>query len=149
MRMTSYVFSVLLFFFISASGVTQQKAEGDAILGDWYNTEKSGKINIYKCGNKYCGKIVWLKEPNRDGKPKLDKNNPDSKLKSRPIIGLVILQDFEYEGDKEWEDGTIYDPENGKTYSCIMTLKDKNILQVRGYIGFSLLGRTVEWTRAQ
>ena len=87
-----------------------------------------------------------MREPNENGKPKVDKNNPDDDLKSRPLVGMELLSDFEFDDD-EWEDGEIYDPESGKTYSCEMTL-DGNTLNVRGYIGVSWVGRTTEWTRS-
>jgi len=67
-------------------------------------------------------------------------------LRNRPIIGLKILSGFEKEGDNKYVDGTIYDPKNGKTYSCKMTYKGKT-LDIRGYIGISLLGRTTVWER--
>ena len=60
---------------------------------------------------------------------------------------IVVLEGFEFQGDDEWEEGTIYDPNNGKTYSCIITMEDKETIEVRGFIGFSLIGRTVVWTR--
>jgi uncharacterized protein (DUF2147 family) len=63
------------------------------------------------------------------------------------LIGLVILKDFAFNGKDKWEDGTIYDPNNGKTYSCVIRLKNESALEVRGYIGISLLGRTEVWTR--
>jgi uncharacterized protein (DUF2147 family) len=122
-----------------------QKA--DDILGIWLNQEKSAKIEVFKKNNKYYGKIVWLKEPMRDGKPKLDKENEDKSLRSRPIMGMQILNDFEFDDD-EWEDGTIYDPKNGETYSCYIT-KEGDKLNVRGYVGISLLGRTTIWTKAE
>ncbi len=106
-------------------------------------------VEIYQCGSKLCGKIVWLKEPNKDnGTPKTDENNPDKAKHNNPIIGLNILTGFVADGDNEWEDGEVYDPENGKTYSCEMTLNGST-LEVRGYIGVSLFGRTEKWTRAQ
>ena len=81
-------------------------------------------------------------------KPKLDKHNPDAKLKSRPVQNLEILTDFVYEADdNEWTDGEIYDPKTGKTYSCYMVLNNPNELKVRGYIGFSMIGKTNIWTR--
>ncbi|PZP50109.1 MAG: DUF2147 domain-containing protein [Pseudopedobacter saltans] len=119
----------------------------DVIEGDWLNEEKEGKIEIYKHSDgKYYGKLVWLKDPNRDGKPKTDVNNKDAKLKNQPLIGLNILKGFSKDGDI-YSGGTIYDPKNGKTYSCKITAKDKNTLSIRGYIGVSLLGRTTVWTR--
>ena len=121
----------------------------DEIVGVWYNTAKDGKVEIYKAGEKYYGQIVWLKEPidANTGKAKLDINNPDEDKQDVAIIGLKVLRGFEYKGDDVWEDGKIYDPENGKTYSCKMTLRDSEHLDVRGFIGFSLLGRTANWTR--
>ncbi|MGB1017631.1 MAG: DUF2147 domain-containing protein [Chitinophagales bacterium] len=123
----------------------------DEIVGTWFNTAKDGKVEIYKSGEKFFGQIVWLKEPldENTGKPKTDLNNPNDANHQDAIIGLKVLKNFEYKGNGVWENGKIYDPENGKTYSCKMTLKDNNQLDVRGYIGFSLLGRTENWTRAK
>jgi len=126
-----------LAFIFGASGQTKP-AE---ILGTWLSEDKDGKIQIYQQGDRYFGKVVWGK----DGHLK-DDHNPDPKLRNRGRIGLVILQDFAYD-DGVWEDGTIYDPTNGKTYSCTMKLKDRQHLSIRGYIGISLLGRSTVWTR--
>lgn len=122
-----------------------QKA--DDVVGQWYSENNESLIEIYKSGNKFYGKIIWLKEPLRDGKPKVDDKNPDEKLRSRPLIGLVILKDFVFNGKDEWSDGQIYDPKSGKTYSCYMELENKDKLKIRGYIGISLIGRTTYWTR--
>lgn len=122
--------------------------EPDDVLGIWITEDKDAKIEIYKKNEKYHGKIVWLKEPLRNGKPKTDDKNPDESKRERKILGLVIMTNFVYDEDGVWEDGDIYDPKSGKTYSCKMTLsKDKKTLEVRGYIGISLLGRTSVWTR--
>ncbi len=145
------------FFFLSLSAITvtavlsfaKQQTRADAILGSWKNGEGTGVIQIYKNGEKYQGKITWLKEPNdpETGKPKLDKNHPDEKNHSRPILGLVSMWGFSYTGDKEWSGGKIYDNRNGKTYSCKIVMHDNNTLKIRGYIGISLIGRTDTWTR--
>jgi uncharacterized protein (DUF2147 family) len=90
---------------------------------------------------------VWLSEPTENGRPKLDKKNPDAGRRNQQLIGLNLLSHFRFDGDDEWEDGRIYDPESGKTYRCYLTLKDRNTLKLRGYIGVSLLGRTEVWTR--
>lgn len=122
----------------------------NAIEGIWYNTTKSGKVEIYKKGDAYFGKIIWLEEPfdEKTGKPKVDENNPEETKKQTPIMGLLVLKNFKADGDGEFSEGTIYDPENGKTYKCKMSLVDKDHLDVRGYIGFPALGRTENWTRA-
>ena len=125
-------------------------AQNDPVeRGLWYNTEKTAKIQIYKAvDGKYYGKIVWLKIPDRDGHAKIDIYNPDDKRHNDPILGLVMLKGFIKGNGKVYEDGTIYDPSNGKTYSCKMTLNGNN-LDVRGYVGFSMFGRTEHWTKAE
>jgi uncharacterized protein (DUF2147 family) len=143
-------FTLLLAFIFLITLRLYAQNNPDAVLGTWYNGSRESRIEIYKCADKYCGKIVWLNEPNyEDGKPKVDKNNPDAKLKSRPIMGMPLMKDFEYDSKNVWEDGEIYDPKSGKTYSCKMTLTDNDRLEVRGYVGISLIGRTDVWTRAK
>lgn len=123
-------------------------AQSDPIVGTWFNEEQTAKVRIYQAKNdKFYGKIVWLKEPTKNGSPKVDENNPDEDKRNEPLDGLIILKGFEKDGSKEYEDGTIYDPKNGKTYSCIITHKGDK-LDVRGYVGISLLGRTTTWTKA-
>ncbi|WP_299289856.1 DUF2147 domain-containing protein [uncultured Mucilaginibacter sp.] len=124
------------------------KAQTDKVEGLWYNDAKTAKVQITKAASgKFNGKIVWLKDPLENGKPRTDQLNPDEQLRKRPILGLKILSDFEKEGDDKYVDGKIYDPKNGKTYSCKMTYKGKT-LDIRGYIGISLIGRTTVWERA-
>ncbi len=120
-----------------------QSVTKDAVLGDWIPESKDGKISIYKQGEKYFGKV----SAGKNGEKK-DVNNPDEKLRTQSIIGSVILKDFEFSG-KYWENGTIYDPNNGKTYSCNIKIKKPNELEIRGFIGISILGRTTVWTRAK
>ncbi len=141
---------ILSFIFLFAVGsVCLAQTEGDAIVGVWKNGEGTGMVKIVRNGEKYQGKIVWLKEPidPETGKPKLDKNHPDENVRSRPVLGLTNTWGFVYKGENVWDDGNIYDPKNGNTYSCTIKLKDKNTLEVRGYIGISLIGRTDLWTR--
>ena len=126
----------------------RSQAKADDIVGYWQTKGKNpAKIQIYKTDDRYHGKIVWLTEASENGKPKVDKKNPDLSKRGQPIVGLPILSGFKFDGNDEWEEGKIYDPESGKTYSCYLSLKDKNTLKVRGYIGVSLLGRTEYWTR--
>ena len=124
-------------------------APSDDVVGIWLNSSGKGKIQIYKENGKYFGKIVWLREPmNEKGQPKLDVKNPNISLQSKPLVGAIILRDFDFEAG-EWTNGKIYDPENGKDYKCYMRLKDPNTLNVRGYIGISMIGRTEVWTRTK
>jgi uncharacterized protein (DUF2147 family) len=115
----------------------------------WYNEEKTAKIQIYKGqDSKFYGKVVWLKVPEVDGKPKVDIHNTDKSKRNNPIMGLVILKGFKKAGEHTYESGTVYDPKNGKNYSCTLTRKGDK-LDVHGYIGFSLLGRSTIWTKAE
>jgi uncharacterized protein (DUF2147 family) len=143
-------FSLLAVFLLAFSPYLspQTSAEGDKLVGVWEPSHGKAKIKVTKIGEKYYGKIVWLKEPNDEkGNAKVDKNNPDESLRSTPLMGYRILKDFVYKGNNTWEDGTIYDPENGSTYSCVIKLKDDNTMDVRGYIGVSMIGRTDTWKR--
>ena len=127
-------------------------AQADKILGTWLNEPKDGKIEVYKKGDQYFGKIIWLKNNvNEDGtSPKLDSKNEDEKLRSRSIVGVNILKDLEWdEDDNEWDDGEIYDPRSGSTYSLYAKLVDSNTLFLKGYIGFAMIGRSTTWTRVK
>ena len=119
-------------------------------VGTWTNSEKKATFEIYQCGAKLCGKIVSILEPNdANGKPKTDSENPNAKLRSRPRLGMVFMEGFVYDADNKWDDGKIYDPESGKTYSCYMKMESANQMEVKGYIGFSLIGRSQAWTRVK
>ena len=147
---------ILVFAF---GGICHAATEpADAVVGEWLTAEGKGRVEIVKKVNakkqtRYHGRIVWLKEPKypaddeEAGKTKHDRHNPDAAKRKKPIVGLTMLSNFEYTGDKTWSNGTIYDPENGKTYKCVITMPNPKKLHVRGYIGFSFLGRTTVWTR--
>ncbi len=127
---------------------TAEVAESDKIVGVWEVGSGKARVKVTKYGDKFGGKIVWLKEPNYpDGTKKVDKNNPDETKRSTPLLGYNNLLGFSYKGKSEYDGGTIYDPENGSVYNCNISLKDDNTLEVRGYIGVSLFGRTDTWKR--
>lgn len=118
------------------------------VFGKWKTIDdESGEaksiVEIYKQNGEVYGKIVEIIDPSKrdvacDKCPGSDKN--------KPILGLVIIKGLEKDGD-EYNGGTIMDPNNGKVYKCYIELEDANTLNVRGYIGFSLLGRTQQWLR--
>ena len=116
-------------------------------LGHWKNEDAT--FEIFESDGKLSGRIVDLTEPLRDGKPKVDIHNTDPSKRSRPIMGMVFMYGFEKRSDTKWENGTIYDPKSGNTYSCTMELDGPDKLKVRGYIGISLIGRTDVWTRVR
>ena len=133
---------------LSISSISAFAQTNSDIVGEWYNAEKDAIITIYEDGETVSGKITWMLYPNDDkGNPKTDPLNPDEKLKSRPRMGMVMMSGFTFIKDKVWDDGELYDPKKGKTYSGMMTLKDSNTIDLRGYIGFSFIGRSSTWTR--
>ncbi len=151
MKVKLFFISLLVSVFITPNLMAQ---DADKILGYWLTQEDDSQVKIFKAKNgKYYGDIKWLDEPNEeDGTPKVDDENSNPELQKRPILGLQLLKSFNYdEKDQEWVDGTIYDPKNGKTYKCFMWFEegDDITLHVKGFIGFSLLGREVEWKREE
>lgn len=142
-------FTFLFFCFLSAALLLFAQNKATDVIGVWLTPgDNAARIEIYKVGEKFYGKIVWVQNPNINGKPKLDSNNPNSSKQNVPRLGLEIMKGFTFNGSDEWKNGDIYDPETGKTYSAYMYLKDRNTLKLRGYIGFSFLGRTETWARA-
>lgn len=126
-----------------------QSNNADAIIGFWKTGDGKAIVEIFKQADKYSGKIVWLAEPNdpETNRPKVDKKNEDEKLRTRPILGMVNLRDFKFIKNKLWEEGKIYDPKSGEDYSCTIKLVNENTIEVRGYVGISLFGRTDTWKR--
>jgi uncharacterized protein (DUF2147 family) len=145
-------FLPLLFAFIMMGSVDVMAQSADDICGFW--TTEGGKsiVKIYKKSDgKYYAMIMWLKEPTYDdGTKKRDKENPDASLRDRPVVGLEIMKGFEWDGDdKEWNGDHLYDPESGNTYKGTMTLNedDHDVMDLRGYVGITLIGRTSVWVR--
>jgi uncharacterized protein (DUF2147 family) len=141
----------VIMLFTAVSLIARTFTAADDIIGTWYTGSKEAKVTIFKTGNTYYGKISWMKEPlDATGKPKTDNKNSDKSQHTKPILNLLILKSFEYNtAQKKWENGTIYDPKSGKTYSCNITMPNANTLEVRGYMGISLVGRTDTWTKAE
>lgn len=130
-------------------------SEAGRVLGLWYTPERDVTIEITTDGKTFSGRIVAMDEPIHPadapdglaGKPKTDTNNPDENLRSRPIVGLQLVGGFTFGGGNEWIDGTIYNPRDGETYQCVMTLQEDGTLEVHGYVGIPLFGKTQIWTR--
>jgi uncharacterized protein (DUF2147 family) len=139
--MKRFCLSFIPLFLLSVSLLASSNA--DAILGEWLSQEKDGKIVIFKQGDQYFGKISWGKIPG-----KKDTKNPEEKLRNKDLVGAVILKNFKFTGSS-WENGTIYDPNSGKTYDCILKIRDGNkTLDIRGFVGAAMFGRTSTWTRS-
>ncbi len=122
--------------------------EAPAVLGRWLSESKTGIIDIHRCGEKLCGRLVWIKDPlDKTGKPLVDDQNPKPELRARPRCNLVMMGDFEPRGGNQWGGGWIYDPTSGKTYDAKMRLEG-DLLKLRGFIAISLFGESQTWTRA-
>ena len=121
--------------------------KSDDILGFWLSEKKTAVVEISKIKNKFMGKIVWLKDIH-DGKikNKFDDKNPKKELQKRSLMGLEMLYGFVFTSG-EWKDGKIYDPESGKTYSAKMKLESAKKLDLRGYVGIPMFGRSSSWEK--
>jgi len=151
MRNLTIILALMGFLATPFVTIQAQEVSGDDILGVWLNEDKDAHVDIYKEGDKFYGKVVWLEEPNEFGAPKLDKENADPQLAKRPIMGLSIVKNFIYDASKErWVEGSIYDPKNGKTYDCYAWFEDGdfNNLYIKGYVaGIKALGRKTTWEK--
>ena len=137
-------FTIVVMMLSAASVMSAQD-----IIGKWKLEDGSAIVEVYRQGNVFNGRIVWLETPtNADGTPVLDTNNPDKSLQSRQLINLNMLSGLKADG-KEYNGGTIYDPGNGKTYHCSMKVQG-DVLKVRGSLDKKgLLGRTMDWFRVK
>ena len=131
-----------------ALATTPVGAQSSTPVGVWLHDNKRIEIEITPCGETLCGKLVWFKSPNdAQGSPLVDLNNPDSALRTRPLLGLIVLNGLHRTGANTWTDGSIYDPDDGATYAASMSMQDDGSLQVRAYVLLPMLGKTFLWTR--
>ena len=117
------------------------------VVGKWKLSDGTAIVEVYKSGDVFNGKIVWLEKPTEaDGTPAVDDNNPDPQLRKRQLMGLNMLSGLKKDGG-EYTGGKIYDPGNGKTYNCSMRVEG-DVLKVRGSLDKKgLIGRTMDWFR--
>ena len=117
--------------------------------GTWLSGDGGTKVHISNCGGKLCGTVVWLQEPidSKTGKPKTDELNPDPAKRSRPMLGLQVVQGLAPSGENRWS-GKIYNADDGKTYSANMQVADESTAHVEGCVlGILCKGQT--WKRAK
>ena len=143
---------IVMFLLLSCFAIAGMAQEANKVAGIWWNDVKEIKLKIELKDGKYIGTIIYMiPEKYIDGKSPKDDNNPEEKLRDRPLVGLQILSGLEYDAKKkEWKDGTIYDPKSGNTYSCYAWLGSEDVLKTKGCVaGIRLLGRSTEWYRAE
>jgi uncharacterized protein (DUF2147 family) len=127
--------------------ISAHATEPASPIGFWKGQD--GTFEMFESEGKLSATIVALIEPKTsEGKEKTDIYNPDPKKRNHTIIGLVFISGFMKKSDTRWENGTVYDPKSGKTYSCFMELEGRDKITLRGYIGIPLMGRNYTWTRA-
>lgn len=128
--------------------VTSGSAEGRTPIGVWLHANKRIQVAIASCGGRLCGKIVWFRWPNdAQGLPLVDLKNSDPALRTRPLLGLVVLRGLRRAGDGTWKDGRIYNPEDGVNYRAQMSIQEGGALRVLAYVLLPALGQTQVWTR--
>lgn len=121
------------------TGAAVHAAEGEPILGTWLTEGGDSRIRITPCGKAVCGTVVWAKTNGTD------KHNPDPALRKRTIVGMPLTNDMRPEGGGRWA-GSIYNPDNGKTYDVTMKTKGRNGLEVEGCV-LGILCGSESWTR--
>ena len=127
--------------------ITNMSVANDAIEGVWLTADGDGLIEIQWQDEQLSGVIAGsASDPQHEKPARYDDLNPDADLRERPLLGLAIFTNLLPSGNNKWK-GQVYDPNTGKTYQCTLTLVDADTLKLRGYIGFSLLGKTRMWTR--
>jgi uncharacterized protein (DUF2147 family) len=144
------IIPLFLAFALLASFSRVQTSAADKIIGVYLTAKKTSQVRIFQAtDNKYYGKLAWM---DKDHERK-DTLNPDPKLKTQKIFGMILLNALTYnEKSKQWENGTVYDPDNGKTYSCYLWFdeKDPKILHLKGYIlGMRFIGRSSDWIKEE
>jgi len=128
--------------------INAQQNAANSVLGIWLNEEKTGKIEIYQSGNIYLGKLLWGKYMlDEKGAPRKDTKNPNPALRAREWPNMLMLTAFQYHNG-QWEGGEIYDATTGKSYRANMKIRNGR-LEIRGYVGISLLGKTIYWDRVK
>lgn len=137
----------------AAASTAPAAANQSGVLGHWLTENGKAIIQIMPCGDSLCGRIAWLQRAHdMSGKPKRDANNPDPGERARPLCGLQLIDSLSPAGGRtggqSFGDGRIYNARNGKTYGVEVNLVGSDTLEVRGYYGISLLGRTQSWQRA-
>jgi uncharacterized protein (DUF2147 family) len=147
--LSAFALATSLMAFVAAPTLYKTTEEPNAITGLWLTASKRGRVQIVQQGNVFTGRLVWMKDEGKPINTILDDKNEKPELRSRTLLNLPLLDGFQFNGRDEWNGGKIYNPEDGKTYSCKLTLKDPNTLNVRGFVGISLFGKTEIWTRAK
>ncbi|OOQ59254.1 DUF2147 domain-containing protein [Mucilaginibacter pedocola] len=145
---------VSFLLFVGNNGHTPTKtntlAADEMICGKWQNTDKNIIVDVYKEGAEFKAKLVWFNngEGERAMESWTDKHNPDPALRSRKLLGMNILEKLVYDPEtKSWEDGIIYDAQNGRHWNSSARIDKHGELKVKGYWHIKLIGKTMTFNR--
>ena len=119
--------------------VAQAAIAAESPAGIWLTEEKNSKIRIAPCGKALCATVLWAKGGG------VDDQNPDPSLRTRPVVGLALSRDIRSDGKGGWQ-GSMYNPENGKTYKTTLTPKGRE-LEVGGCVLGGLICGSETWAR--
>lgn len=153
--MGRFLRSLVLMALLVLAGVSASAQDADRILGVYKvvgeTTGELSHVRIYRNGDKYDGRIIWLEHPNNaDGTKRLDAMNPNPALRALPADEILILDGLHYDAKKEqWIGGTIYNPVDGKVYDVLAEFENDEVLRVRGYVGSPMFGKTYLWDRLE
>ena len=140
-------FAIVLVALLAASPVM---AQSPTPVGVWLHDNKRIQIEIAPCGDDLCAKIVWFKWPNDgQGVPLVDLKNRDPALRTRPLLGLTVLYGLRRTGNNSWEDGYVYNPDDGENYRADMSIRADGNLRIRAYVLVPWFGHTLVWTRVR
>jgi uncharacterized protein (DUF2147 family) len=143
--------ALLSFAMLISLQTNMQIARSQDVHGEWATQGYSARVRIAPCTQTsalLCGEILWLWEASdAKGVPLRDAQNPKAELRQRPLIGLSLLKDFRRESDAKWTDGSIYDPESGRTYRATVTLRSYDELEVSGC--FLFICQSQLWRRTK
>lgn len=133
--------------FLAVLAVAPASAAPQDAFGVWLTANREAAIEVQPCGAKACGRLVWYLEKRSGPDAGLDSKNPSPEQRSRRLCGITMLGGF-MPTATGWQDGWVYDPESGNTYSGTMEPDGPDRLRLRGYVGIPLFGRTEVWSRA-
>jgi uncharacterized protein (DUF2147 family) len=123
-------------------------AEETTPIGVWLDASKRIEVKVTPCGQFLCGKLLWFRWPDDDqGLPVVDLKNKDTKLRNRPLLSLTILRNLRRADENNWEEGEIYNPDDGENYHVKMSIQDDQTLRIRVYELLPIFGETHIWTR--
>jgi uncharacterized protein (DUF2147 family) len=143
--MQSFIKPLVALCALVISGASQP---GNSPEGRWLTEKKNGIVEIFQCGNNLCGRLLWFRiKPGDSNQQGVDLENPDPKQRNRPLCGLVFMSGFKPDGPNGWEDGRVYNSDDGNTYHATMTLQPDGRLRLHGYIVVTLIGASEVWTR--